>query len=741
MNKLFFFVLILACSLFSQSNSVIYLHPNGPRYKKVEMGIKSELSNSVKIVSIISKNEVEIKSVIDNNSPKIVIVSSVDLIKVWKKLQLKYPELNQISSILLESEFTENDLGGFSNSCVINSDTKLGQYIECANQLTGKKPLNIGIVYSSKSVKVAQAYQKEGAKLNVTVYDKQVIASDPEGSIKSSVKNLTEIFNVDCIIILDDPVTINNQNVNTTWVSLLTGLSIPVAVPAEYFNEIEPKIGSLAIQQHYSAIGGVIASVINSAETNNWYVNQKYIYTDKSIFYFRNKDGSISKQNYVQNDIVALYHPKNEAIPVLPQKVAVPIQPESSAEKQPVALPNNIAIASEERSSYNNTNLSFEPEIPAQKTVQVKPTVNSEKQDQNKGKKEKPPVVKEIKKTAPVEVAHTNVNEINDDVFSPANSDPDQNPAPDQDIETARTFQTDSDSIQLPPQEYQSNQFQNVLISIILILIALIIVVIVAYILLNRRNDKNKNKCLLITDSKKHIKYSELMNKSIALSKYLKNCGFNTIVTKYLDQINDLLLFKMPEVICVDWQLDSDIQVKFYKILKERMFSGEFILIFYNVPDSAKTIIGYYEDRTFYLGTDFTIPDLNKILSIVKKRAHAKKQADDKVNPQLEGKIGGDSLSEIFQMMDINKKTGCLIVETDHPLGTIFFEDGLITYAISNTQIAEQAVFEILALRSGRFHFIPDKKPLSRNMQGSVVALLMEQAQSTDESSEFDLIK
>ncbi|HMA64032.1 MAG TPA: DUF4388 domain-containing protein, partial [Chitinispirillaceae bacterium] len=97
-------------------------------------------------------------------------------------------------------------------------------------------------------------------------------------------------------------------------------------------------------------------------------------------------------------------------------------------------------------------------------------------------------------------------------------------------------------------------------------------------------------------------------------------------------------------------------------------------------------------------------------------------------------------LSEIFQMMDINKKTGCLIVETDHPAGMVFFEDGYITYAISNTEVATQAIFEILAMKSGRFHFIPEKKPLSRQMQASVVALLMEQAKCTDESSEFDLM-
>lgn len=740
MNKLFFFILLLSFSLFSQSGTVLYLHPNGPRYKKVEMGIKSELSNSLKIVSLISKNEAEIKSSIDNITPKIVIVSSMDMIKTWKKLQSKYTELNQISSILLDSEFSENDMGGFANSCVINSDIKLGQYIECASQQTGKKPQNIGVVYSSKSVKDAQAYQQEAAKLNVNVYDKQIIASDPEASIKSSVKNLTDIFKVEFIIILDDPVTINNQNINSAWASLLSGLKIPVAVPADYFYEIEPKIGSLAIQQHYSAIGGVIASLINRAETNNWYISQKYVYTDKSIFYFRNKDGSISKENYVQNDIIAYHHPKKEVISVLPEP-SVETQPQLTSNKNEIASDkqSNIShaesiIVPEEKRVLDTREIAFEPVIPTQSSEITKSTVPNEKNDQNKRNKEKATVVKEVQQSVSDNAAGTSSNENTDIVFSPSN------PASDQSSAITPPTETNSDSMQLPPQK-QSDQSHNWLLLSLLILSILIILAVVGYVLLKKRSDKDKNRCLLITDARKQIKYSDSTGKSTTLLSYFKKCGFKVIVSKHIDQINDHLVFNLPEIICIDWQMELDIQTKFYKVLKEQMYYSEFILVFYNVPDSAKTSIGYYEDRTFYLSADFAVSDIKKIISIVQKRSKVLKQSDNQVNPQLEGKIVGDSLSEIFQMMDINKKTGCLIVETDHPAGTVFFEDGIITYAISNTQIAEHAVFDVLALKSGSFHFIPEKRPLSRHMQASVVALLMEQAQCSDESSEFDLLK
>lgn len=726
MNKLFYFVLLLTCSLFSQPDNILFIHPNGPKYKKVELGIKSELSNTVRILSLVSKNETDIKNSIDNNSPKVVIVASLEMIKVWKKLQQKYAETSQIASIFVESEYSENQLCDKLNCCAITCETKLAQYIKNVNHLTGKRPLNIGVIYSSKSANIAKSYQKECLALNVTLYDKQVIAADPETSIKTIVKNLTDHYNVDFMLILDDPITINNQNINTTWVSLLSGLNIPVAVPADYFYEIEPRIGSLAIQPHYSAIGSVIASVINGAEANNWNIIQKHIHTDKSILYSRNRDGSISKQNQVQNDIIASYHPKREVIPV---------QPQTPVEKQQNTLSDNIAIAAAEESPRGNTEEPVEPEIEIKKPVQAKQVTNNEKSDNTRGKKEKAPVLplvnKETKKPVPDQIASTGTKHISQNTNLPSN------PASVHTTVDTQRYLSKSDPIQHSQTKDQVSFFQHKVFLIIVIFFVLIAVAIVVYVLLKSkkvfRSDKDKNNCLLIANTKKRIKYSDLMDTSTTLTKYLKNCGFNILLSKYLDQISDLLLFNLPEVICIDWQFDSDIQRKFYKVLKDQMFSAEFILIFYNVTESSEINIGYYEDRTFYLKTDFTILDLNKILSIVKKRARLPRLSDDKANPQLEGKIMEDTLSEIFQMMDINKKTGCLIVETDHPAGMVFFEDGTITYSISNSQIAEPAIFEILEMKSGRFHFIPGKKPLSRQMQASVVAILMEQAKYTDE--------
>ncbi len=586
---------------------------------------------------------------------------------------------------------------------------------------------------------MVEAYQKERKTLNVNLYEKQVIASDPENSIKSIVKNLTDHYRVDFIIILNDQVAINNQLVNTTWVSLLSGMNVPVAVPADYFYEADPKIGLFAIQPHYSAIGAVIASVINSAEADNWWISQKSIYTDKSIVFFRNSDGSVSKQNHIQNDIIASYHPRRTESAM--QAAAVKTEP--SVVPQQAFSSGDLALAGDEVTGHDIVQKKTEYERvsnspPTEKTT-AKVTKTATKSETKRVVAAVTVPVEEKKvKTAPAKVT----NEVPRQVAQSAA------PSLKRSIED-QTYETTAskygtDTILDVQQDSRPDIFLSRNILLIAIAVSLIATILLIYILLRSRKmyrDVGRNNCLLIKRRKKLIRYSETDNSTISISKYLKDYGFNIIKSGKLSEVSDLLLLNLPEIICIDWQFDPDIQKEVYKILKDQMFSAEFILIFYNVAESSEIKMGYYEDRTFFLNENFTIAELNKILAIVKGRSETQKLITSKSNSQFEGKIVENTLSEIFQMMDVNKKTGCLIVETDHPAGMVFFEDGIITYSITNSQIAEAAVFEILAMKQGRFHFMHGKKPLSRQMQVGVVQILMEQATFLDEFKNMNAVR
>lgn len=779
MNKItnfILFVLLATLSLYSQTKSILIIQTKGSQYKKMEMGIKSGIKKVISTRSIHSRNEAEIMNVINADSPELVVATGMENIRMLKKIQQKRPDINQIPSILVENDFFGEKIDISSNTCVINYETKLKQYIDRFVYLTGKKPLNIGIVFTSRSNGgLVQSYHNEATHLGVSIHSKPVIISDPENSIKSIVNNFIDHYKIDGLIILKDDAVINNQNISTIWVPLLSPLRIPVAVPSDYFYELEPRIGSFAIQPHYSEIGRVVASVINDAETGNWVLNHKTVYTDKSIFYFRNENGSISRQNQLQNKIVATYHPQRSK-PKASESIVVAEADQKPASPAPIKLEKEEQVIhsspSAEPVAAVKEEVKEKPVATVSSSVPVKKTVSSPKTVDHKRKKTKTEDIKTANKK-PEKILQQPV--LTDTIveqpvmhFASANYDiiisaettfvykeltPDfpvlgvakagelMKVKSEDSLWYCVDFSGTSGFVLKTEAQMHSEKSRFASLSVsnqVLMIIGIFILAVVLILVINlsRQNKREISgiSCLLITKKQKMVKYSNINNNSILLAKYLRNYGFQIISSKSLKQASTFLHLNIPEIICVDWKFDPDIQDKMNDILRFKMLTENFLLIYYNVtsPSSVKKS-DYFDDRTFFFGKNLTISDLNSVLSMVKMKPDTLQEDSDESKSCLEGKITEETLTEIFQMMDTNKKTGCLTVENHRPLGMIFFEEGIITFAVTDKLTAEEAVFEILSMKHGRFQFLPDKSPTTRQMQLDTLAVLMERAKLDDE--------
>lgn len=795
MNKIGFLVLLvisMTCSLYSQANSILLIRSNGAKYKKVEIGIKSAINKNITVKSTVFRNEAEVINAIRANSPKIIVVMGMDLIKVWKKIQLENQNINQIPSIFLENEFSGINLGDMSNVCIVSYEPKLRNYIDNFNKMAGKKPHNIGVVYSSKSRGLVKSYQNESSLFNSNLHAKAVVASDPQNSIKTIVDNFTNHYNTDLIIVLDDHVIINNKNLNSTWVPVLSPLKIQVAVPSDYFYELEPKIGTFAIQPHYSEIGYVIASIINVTEANNWKLKHKSIYTDKSVFYSRNRNGSISKENQIRNKVIASFHPKTESVPQTQVSMS-PQSPEYNIADQKPTLSDSVTtstIESEQPADPVVETKTVKEEEPLKKIaaaekksvsnkkprVSASETVTKDKKVQTEIKKQK----RDTKKQSTEQMASTKISDsIKEESASPQLSASDNEEyeivitskstniykeltsdlpvlgiGRSGDVLKVRSedslwycvdffgtygFLSKEDACNLSQKGYLTELSENDQIATIIVVIFLIalafLFVLLFIIKKSKRGRKKKINCLMITKKIKKMKYSNINDKHITLIKYLKNFGFHVRISKNVDQISTFLLFSLPDIIFIDWKIEVNVQGKIYEILKEQMFSEDYMLVFYNVTDPSEiSKDDSFDNRTFFLSKKFTVSDLNKILLMVKVKFDTPQQSSDQSNSYLEGRITEETLSEIIHMIDINKKTGCLLVKNLHPVGMIFFEEGLITYAMTNSKVAEQAVFDILSMKDGSFQFLPGKKPTTRQMELDVMSALMENAKYVDEN-------
>jgi hypothetical protein len=138
------------------------------------------------------------------------------------------------------------------------------------------------------------------------------------------------------------------------------------------------------------------------------------------------------------------------------------------------------------------------------------------------------------------------------------------------------------------------------------------------------------------------------------------------------------------------------------------------------------------------MGKIFFMEELRQILIPTLSDIQVKTLSDSTTTPirsNIEGDIFDDSLLDFFQLIDIGRKTGCLIVEQEIQVGMIFFEYGRINYAATAECNGFEAVFEILGLTQGRFKFQNNIRTEYKNLDVTVMEIIMDWARVQDEIS------
>jgi len=73
----------------------------------------------------------------------------------------------------------------------------------------------------------------------------------------------------------------------------------------------------------------------------------------------------------------------------------------------------------------------------------------------------------------------------------------------------------------------------------------------------------------------------------------------------------------------------------------------------------------------------------------------------------LKGQIGNVGLSDIAQLLHLNKKTGMLKVDSKEVSGVIYFNSGSVVDAETKDNTGEIAAYELFQVQSGTFEFMP----------------------------------
>jgi DNA-binding response OmpR family regulator len=97
------------------------------------------------------------------------------------------------------------------------------------------------------------------------------------------------------------------------------------------------------------------------------------------------------------------------------------------------------------------------------------------------------------------------------------------------------------------------------------------------------------------------------------------------------------------------------------------------------------------------------------------------------------GRLDEVDLLDLIQMLELNQKTGALLLSHGERTGTLYFRDGIIVQADIRSPKREEPLFVLLGWKTGRFMFLPDAHPERLPITASVANLLFQDLRAFEE--------
>ena len=97
------------------------------------------------------------------------------------------------------------------------------------------------------------------------------------------------------------------------------------------------------------------------------------------------------------------------------------------------------------------------------------------------------------------------------------------------------------------------------------------------------------------------------------------------------------------------------------------------------------------------------------------------------------GRIDDVDILDLIQALELEQRTGALVLSHGDRTGTIYIKDGVIVEADIRSPAREEPLFRLLGWKTGRFAFIPDAAPEQTPITASMAHLLFEDLRLLEE--------
>ena len=95
----------------------------------------------------------------------------------------------------------------------------------------------------------------------------------------------------------------------------------------------------------------------------------------------------------------------------------------------------------------------------------------------------------------------------------------------------------------------------------------------------------------------------------------------------------------------------------------------------------------------------------------------------------MNGRIDDIDPLDLIQALELEQKTGALVLSHGERTGTLYLKDGVIVEADIRSPVRDEPLFRLLGWKTGRFVFVPDAVPDTAPITASMAHLLFEDLQ------------
>lgn len=106
----------------------------------------------------------------------------------------------------------------------------------------------------------------------------------------------------------------------------------------------------------------------------------------------------------------------------------------------------------------------------------------------------------------------------------------------------------------------------------------------------------------------------------------------------------------------------------------------------------------------------------------------------------LRGNLESISLTDVAQLLHVNRKTGLLQVNAGRASGVLYFSSGEVIHAETQSSKGEPAAFEILEWVTGHFEFLTTQVQITATIRRTIPDLLMDSARLQDSRKRLNSI-